>query len=355
MPIEYVTLAGSPKQMGQAHGEQFAERIAQFAEIRLARCIDEVTESGRRLTRDDVVSFCQSVLQHHRDYAPSVYEEFAGIAEAAGISPAMLMICNGLTDVVDPLACGTKAWGCTSWLIGPEATDDGQVLAGQSWDMHPEAADFIAVFRRQPAEGPASLVMSTIGCLSLVGINEAGIAVGNNNLKPTDARPGVMYLSMIHHALAQTPLAGAVNAITLAQRMSGHNYYLAGPEGEIVDIETTATRHEVVDPAGSFYVHTNHYLTAALREFEAEGKLESSHYRLDRMGKLLHKHVGEITAQTMMTLMADEQGHGDCRICRRDPADEAATCGAIVMSPQAGTMWAVQGPPSQNKFERFQL
>jgi len=221
--------------------------------------------------------------------------------------------------------------------------------------MHPEAADYLAVFCRRPSQGPASLVVSTVGCLSLAGINEAGIAIGNNDLKPTDARCGVTYLAVIHHVLQQTSLPGAVNAITLAERMSGHNYYLAGPEGELVDIETTATRYELISPAGSFYVHTNHYLAADLRDLDAQPRLESSTYRLERMGKLLHEHLGRVTPQTMMALMADEQGQADRRICRRDPSDETPTCAAVVMSPQTGELWVVQGPPSQNPFERFEL
>ncbi len=139
-----------------------------------------------------------------------------------------------------------------------------------------------------------------------------------------DPRPGVMYLALIHHALAQTSLAAAVNAITLSRRMSGHNYYLAGADGEIVDVETTATQAEVITPAGGFYAHANHYLTPALIGLEAEGPNRSTLQRLNRMNRLLHDLAGEATPSSLMQTMADQQGGRDGAICRPTPATRLA-------------------------------
>jgi isopenicillin-N N-acyltransferase-like protein len=189
-----------------------------------------------------------------------------------------------------------------------------------------------------------------------VGINSAGIAGGNNNLRPVDARPGVIYLAMIHRALSQSTLGGAVNAITLAQRCSGHNYYLAGSEGEIVDIETTAGEYEVIQPAGAVYAHTNHYLVDRLRALEVPGAVsESSTWRLTRMLHVLSEQAGQITPASMMEAMSDPQGTGACRICRNDPSDASPTCGAAVLSPQQRRMWVAAGEPRPEKFAEFGL
>lgn len=359
--IECVELSGSPRQMGRQHGEQFAAPIAGFARDRLERCVKAAAKKGLTVRAEQVLDFCQSILEHHRRYAPEVYEEFCGIAEGAGLSLGMLMICNGLTDIADAVVRQAKVagqadvGGCSAWMAAPDATKDGVVLAGQTWDMHKSAQQYVVVFRRRPKDGPATLGITTVGCLCLAGINEAGIAIGNNNLQPDDAGQGVMYLAMITHALAQNSLAAAVNAITAPRRCSGHNYYLAAADGSLVNVETTAEAFEVVEPAGSFYVHTNHYLTEKLQPRQPEQPTESSLYRLDRLGRRMYDRVGQIDILTMMEIMADRSGQGACNICRSDPADPSGTCASIIMSPAGGLIWATKGPPADNPFIQFSL
>lgn len=356
MGLQLIELTGTPVDMGRAHGEHLRQAIHDFAERRLEVAAAFARRAGRKDGRDDVLDFCRSLIPEHKRHMPGVYEEFAGIAEGAGIPGELLMIANGLTDIVDVYYKQDGHIGeCTSWLAAPEATVDSRVLAGQTWDMHPWAKEFLIAVLRRPVEGPASLALTTAGCLSLVGVNEVGIAVGNNNLRPTDARPGLMYLAIVHQALAEKSLAAAINTVVGAIRLSGHNYYLAGPDGEIVDIETTARHSEVITPAGSFYAHTNHYLSPRLSALEMSNPSESSLFRLERMQRMLHDSVGEISPDTMMRAMADEVGHGDCRVCRTDPNDKNHTCAAVVMSPQTGKMWACHGAPSQNAFQVFQL
>jgi isopenicillin-N N-acyltransferase like protein len=356
MGVQVVEFGGSAREMGHAHGECFRDEIRAFTRMRHEVCVRRAEAIGLSNPQQAVLDFCDSILAEHERYAPAVYAEFVGIAEGANLSPAELMIGNGLTDIIDVFRNdGNEPGGCTAWLAAPEATVTGAVLAGQTWDMHPWAQDFMVVIRRRPSDGPASLALTTVGCLSLVGLNEECIAIGNNNLRPTDARVGVMYLAIIHCALAQRSLAAAVNAVTLAHRLSGHNYYLAGPGGEIVDIETTAAQSEVICPAGTIYVHTNHYLTPRLVPFEYRPPNSSSLYRLSRMLKRLHDMAGGISPGTMMTAMADESGQGDCRICRTDPQDKAPTCAAVVISPTEGKLWASKGPPSRNKYTEISL
>ncbi len=361
MRIEFVDLAGTPGQMGRQHGEQFSEQIGSFAQDRLEQCIKEAGKKGLSVRAEQVLDFCKSILEQHRQYAPEVYEEFCGIGEGAGLSLEMLMMCNGLTDIADAVLRQVQAvgradvGGCSAWMAAPDATKDGVVLAGQTWDMHKSAQQYVVVFRRRPKDGPATLGITTVGCLCLAGINEAGIAIGNNNLQPNDAGRGVIYLAMITHALAQNSLAAAVNAITGPRRCSGHNYYLAAGDGSLVNVETTAEAFEVVEPAGSFYVHTNHYLAEKLQRHELEQPSESSLYRLDRLGRRMYEHVGRIDIPTMMEMMADRSGRGACNICRSDPADASGTCASIIMSPAGGLIWATKGPPADNPFIQFSL
>jgi len=366
MELRAVELAGTPREMGRQFGEALRDQTRQFTEERLGRCIEAAAEAGLPVQRPLVLDVCGRMLEAHRRYDEAVWEEMEGIAEGAGISPELLMICNGLTDVQDAvLAAAGAEWaragagdtgGCTSWMAAEEATEAGKTLMGQTWDMHASAVDYIVVVKRKPNRGPATISMTTAGCLSLIGINSAGVAIGNNNLKPIDAMCGVIYLAMIHKALGQRHTAEAINAITLADRCSGHNYYLAGRDGEIVDIETTAAAFEVIQPAGATYAHTNHYLTPRLQKLEQpEAVNASTTWRLTRMLHILAEQAGQITAEQMMRAMSDSSGQGECRICRIDPEDRSPTCGAAVLSPQTQQMWVVRGRPEPERFVEFAL
>ncbi|MCZ7600597.1 MAG: hypothetical protein M5U09_26690, partial [Gammaproteobacteria bacterium] len=110
---------------------------------------------------------------------------------------------NGYTDIRDAVVQRPSMEGCTTFTALADDTADGAVWCGQTWDMNLAMLPFVYVLRREPERGPATVGVTTTGCLSLIGVNDEGIAVGNSNITPLDARPGVMYLAMIHHALAQ--------------------------------------------------------------------------------------------------------------------------------------------------------
>ncbi len=113
---------------------------------------------------------------------------------------------------------------------------------------------------------------------------------------------------------------------------------------------------QIIDPAGGFYVHSNHYLTPRLQGLEQPGACDaSSTYRLGRMGALLHERVGEITVGDLQAMLADAGGQGDCRLCRTDSKDAARTCAAVVLSPESGEIHAAKGPPDRSGFVRFAI
>ena len=129
--------------------------------------------------------------------------------------------------------------------------------------------------------------MTTVGCLSLIGMNSEGIALGTTNIRTTDARVGVGYLQIIHSALAQTTLADVERTIVEAPRAGAHYYYAA---------EQTAKRSpsnvprpsRVFSPstAGAF-VHCNHILDAEQRSSKPRDSDELLLCRQSRMGELI--------------------------------------------------------------------
>jgi hypothetical protein len=98
-------------------------------------------------------------------------------------------------------------------------------------------------------------------------------------------------------------------------------------------------------------VHSNHCLapqTLARCRPRAPASQASSEARLARARQLLAG--GAVTVEALMALTRDPV------ICvRAEPPLDMQTCGAAIMQPASGLLWAVQGLPVDNEYARFSV
>lgn len=359
MAIRVVKVAGSPYAMGVQFGRAVRDEVHALAAERLKLTLQEMEIAGIRPDEDFCLETAREMLTVQQAWNPVVHAEFCGIADGAGIDPARLLIGNGFTDFKDVVVQRVRAdvTECTSLFVLPEATATGRSYAAQTWDMHASAEPFVLIVERHPDDGPKTLALTTAGCLSLIGVNEAGIAIGNNNLTPDDARPGVIYLAMIHAALQQRRFDDAVAAITGAPRASGHHYYIVDDAGRGAGIETSALKYRTFAAEGGVYGHANHYLAAELAG--SAGSVANSHARQESVDRLLAAKRGEHDVETLKRILESREALPDC-ICRHgdeattgaDPRrSPAKTCAAAVIDPAARGFWATWGPPDQAVWE----
>ena len=113
------------------------------------------------------------------------------------------MVVGGFTDLVDVVRArigdAPIEDDCTA-VLNPA----NKVLA-QTWDMHASALDYVVFLKLDPVMGPAVVVQTTAGCLGQIGMNEAGIAIGINNLTAY-GKPGVTWPFVVRKVLQQTRL-----------------------------------------------------------------------------------------------------------------------------------------------------
>jgi len=353
MPIRTLTIEGEPYEMGYQHGSALAEEVHALAEERYRLSLEDARAAGCSPSREECLALAAAHLVIQAEHAPAVHEEFRGIADGAKIAPEELLIGNGYTDYRDVLSQskGSAACECTSFLVKSSASADGRGYLGQTWDMHGSAERFVVLIHRKPKDGPQSVAVTTAGCLSLVGINEAGLAIGNNNLVPTDARPGVIYLALIHAFLSAGEFETARSAVTDLPRASGHNYYVGGPGGRLEDIETTAARHAVIVPPSDTYAHANHFQSEELKGLQTGQPGPNSLRRESRLGARLAQEAGRIDVSVLHEILSDREGAPDC-LCRHDDGN-ARTCAAAIMCPDRREIWACQGPPDMTRLARF--
>lgn len=335
--------------MGRAFGESCRDAIHAFFALRVDNAIMQAAKyGGQTVDPARVVAAARACVPATRDHDPRGFDELTGIAEGAGMPLEHVLAINGLTDLRDLLSWPGELdafGGCTAFLAAGDVTADGRVIVGQTWDLATDNLPFVLAVHRQPDEGPETWCLTTVGCLSLIGLNDAGIAVGTTNVRTTDARPGVTYLSLIHKALGERDLEAAARAITDAPRAGAHFYYLADAHGGAVALECSARAHTRVDVARGAFSHTNHCVIPANVAIQGHDPQPSSVARLARMEALLDAQRGRVDLAAARRFLGDRDG-GDLAI-RRDDYDGINTNGAVVMAPAAGVVQACHGLPDE--------
>lgn len=340
-PLRVLELAGSPEDLGRGHGEACGPLIRQYVDERLDRAADQRWSGSGSVDRDFILELAESTLPAHEAYSAALHAEMEAMARAADITPAEAVVVGGFTDLVDLVRTrvGEAATedNCTAVL------DPAEGVLAQTWDMHASAEEYVFVLRLHPDRGPSSIVFTTAGCLGQIGMNDAGIAIGINNLSSW-GKPGVTWPFVVRKVLAQTDFDAAVEAVVSADLAGGHNFLVLGPDGVGCNIEAMPGHKEVTRVTADPFVHTNHCLAPDTVGEEAP-RLEESVASSDIRLKL-----GNEMARDLESLF------GEPAISRHgvNPED-TATCGAVIMQPAMGTMRAVWGVPGDGPWETLKL
>jgi len=339
-PLRVLEIYGDATDFGRIHGVECAPLIRAYLEERLGLS-GEATWSGRQARAETVLDLAEATLSHHRDYSTSLYEEMLALAAGAGITPAEAVVVGGFTDLVDVVRAH-DGWApieddCTAVL------DPGSGILAQTWDMHASAGEYVVMLKLDPLVGPAAVVQTTAGCLGQIGMNEAGIGVGINNLTSI-GKPGVTWPFVVRKVLERTTLQAAIDCVVDADLAGGHNYLLIGPDGSGVNIEAMPGSVRVDRVTERPFVHTNHCIDPATRLEEGDRSPEhvaSSQTRLER---------GHDLATDLDAFFADSS------IARKaGTAHDVATCGAVVMRTTQRRLDSVWGLPGETPWETFQL
>ena len=357
--LRVIELGGSAYDMGFAHGTRFHDEIHMFTEERVKLCQDPEW-TGHRLSREAIIAMADACVKEHQRYAPALMEELQGMADATGLSLAELVINNGFTDFIDvvynlgaelqPAAPALYSDNCTAFLVPPERGVDQKAYFGQTWDMHATATPYVILLRGKPDDAPEFLTFTITGCVGMIGMNSAGIAVGINNLMATDGQIGVTWPFVVRKVLQQETLDDALACVTDAKLAGAHNYLLMDRSGAGYEVEAMSTRHSIRPLESQTIAHTNHCLIQQNLDVARERPNTSKHSsqnRLRRAEELLSKD--KVDLDDLIALTRD-----DVAICARpEPPMHVESCGAAIMCPPTGEFWSVQGPPADSEYERF--
>ena len=346
--LRVLEVSGTRLAMGESFGEQLRVEARELYEIRLLSALTQAHEQGRReATEEELHRVARGAYRATSDWDPETAEEMRGIARGAGLTIEQVMVLNGLTDLRDTLSWwrgGELFGGCTSLVAQRDATREGTLLCGQTWDLGTNNMPYVVAVRRRPSTGPRSVGVTVAGALPFLGLNEVGLAVGTTNLRTRDAQVGVVYLTLIDRGLRARSARDAQAAMVTPPRAGGHFFYIADAQGTAVALECTAQRHAVRDVTRGVFVHANHCLEPEHQAIDVDAAQPSTQARQRRMTALAGQAVGTLDEQALKSFFADTSG-ATVAICR-DDVDGTSTNAAAVFAPERGVLLACHGLPS---------
>lgn len=346
-----IDAAGSPRELGRAHGEHARELIL----AGLDRWREALAETGKDA---DALWHALAHRAGFRDavarWTPDLLDEVEGIAEGAGVDPDLVFATN----------CLDEAWwwhekgpGCSAVAV----TDRGPVpVVGQNMDLDTWMDTTQVVLRLRHDDGLEQVVLSRAGMVGLCGANSEGLGLVVNTLDQLAVDPhGVPVAFVARSLLGQRRLGDVRGVLHRLPHASGQAYTAASPDGVVgfecgADVVTEYVNDE--SRPGARW-HTNHPLSpvaldaAGLRGPEpGEGSWEwastSSRPRLAR----LDSGVADVeTADDLAALLSDSDA-GVCMYPGRWRPD-GFTFGSIVIEATVPPRVRVSvGPPDRTPY-----
>ncbi|MEX0832244.1 MAG: C45 family peptidase [Nitriliruptoraceae bacterium] len=355
----FLRSAGSPFEVGRAHGAAFGDQIngsialyrEQFADLGFEwhQALEVAASAGASLSAFD----------------RALGEELEGIAAGADVDPREILAINVRTGVIrssEKQASKLFEAECTTSAVLPEVTADGHTLLAQNWDQRLACQPNTVIIEQHTAGEPAILFVTEAGILFRHGMNDRGIGVVGNALRSDRELAGDAGLPppvARRRALRTDTLLDARQAIDMTPRSHSANHLVADAAGTAVDLEAVPGETFPVDPADGVLVHSNHFLNPVACETVAD-QGPSAHpdtlYRVSRLRQAIAAKSGSVSVADMQEALRDHHGlpKAVCRHAEDYSAPKAGiTVSSSVMDLNDGRMWIAPGPPCLNDYTEY--
>lgn len=307
--IPLLQVAGTHREVGEQIGEACADTIR-----------EEVAFTDAAVPGDRTRAKQLELALRYREVTAPAYpwfmEELEGAADAADVDP-LALFAQQIEEIWYEPRGPRMPDRCSDLVAVPPATASDHVLVAHNNDMSRKYQDhLVAIEWKIPGE-PVVLSIGN-GVWISAGWNSAGISFTGNELAPIDERVGVPREIQFRAMLRQGSMEMAVGEALRHDRASSYNNVLVSRDGEVVNVEGSATDAELVgvDERGHL-VHTNHYVCERMARYEGDPDYApSSAARYARAAELLlSTEPGSVDAAMLRAFLSDHEGAPDC-LCR---------------------------------------
>jgi isopenicillin-N N-acyltransferase like protein len=340
------TVSGHPRHLGQQIGEAAREQVRGFCEIALDR-----VNKTMNVSADRAAAAVAESTRCVAEWCPDLLEELQGMAEAAGVSEADLM----LLQIRNQLT-GDEESGCTSLSVAGHGANTP--IVAQNWDNDPILDEFTVVLTRRPTNKPATMMCTQAGLISYLGFSDTGIGACVNTLPAPSRSTGVPHYFILRQMYDAKSLNEAATVLSSAHRAIPVNIMMTTPQGP-ANLEATIDAVRILTPTNADCVtHTNHCVHSDFQHINADfTELIQSHPRKKRIDELL---LGGDTpdAEQVKNALQDHSGH-PTSICRHKNPDPQhgfwTTVFSIVIQPALRQMQVSRGTPCNHPFETYTM
>lgn len=350
---DHYMFEGTHKQVGQQHGEALREQIQHHLHF-----IFDQSDHKSGLTREKVLSVAASFDPYIQSYAPGFAEELHGLANGAGISYNEALLLQARQEVLNMQQFGRGEMECTSFAIRPEYTITGKMYAGQNADLTGEFKSFTNVITFKVTGKPQVMMVTPAGQISYQGCNDQGMSINCNFLVCNGWKQGFPRYLTSRLAIEQKSFSEARSVMEKLERASSRNLLLCHKDGDIVDFETTATDFEPIVVQTPYFVHSNHFLSDRMKQYEGNNEYEgiNSHHRLDRLNQLIAKNRGNIDSRLIKSFLRDHANEPHTLCMHPDiPDNRAHTFASIIINLTDCVMEVCRGNPCCNEYATYEF
>jgi isopenicillin-N N-acyltransferase-like protein len=347
--IPMIEVSGTHREVGQQIGEKMKPQLQRV----LSRLRGSLPPG---VSWKDMVLKGQLCLAHSRAAYPEFVEELEGIAEAAELPFEEVFLAIS-EELWEPAAWHaghpTLARGCTDFAARGGATAGDATLIAHTNDLGAEVEEDLVILKVRAWNEPEFLGVSVAGLGFSAGFNAAGISMTGNAVSCSDIRPGVPRLLIARAILSARRLGEAMDACLLPLRASNYNNVIADANGEVYNMEGSATDCEPIYIDENIMVHANHYVSLPMRRFEANrNHIGGSIIRHNRAMRLLRENYGRLSPELFQELLADHTNY-PASICKHTGV--TVTVFSIIINLNELHAWIGRGRPCQTTYYEYNL
>lgn len=326
--IPVIRAKGTNYEIGYAHGSQGKKQVNLTLEK-----LKESTKSTVGLGWDSCIKIASSFKPVITAKVPEYLDEIQGIADGSGNSFEDIFTLNCRTELggqfarafgVNMDAVRNLAGECSVMGITQSRTASGTNIYAQNWDTNPIQFETLVFIIARQKDKPTIAWTGEAGLLCRMGgMNDCGIGLGANTLStnaPIDF-DGLPLQFAYRYIMDQKDYPSAVSAAVDSHVASNINLLVAGPEGEMIDIEVEYKSQGFLNKKNGVISHANIYKhpklpTPPYKEPDyPRGVIRS--FRLDNLVEELKG--SELGVDDVKKIMSDHEANYPSCICRHDP------------------------------------
>lgn len=343
--LPLVKLIGEPEEIGWQHGQQIEDRI------REAWMFYSRTLFGNRISflKDQGNQYLESIYGFSDAYG----KEIEAIAAASNHRSWEIAVLNARTEIFLKLLEENPLGECTAAYF-PKTR-----VLGQNWDWMKQLEPLVVLMEIERKDGHRILQLAEPGIIGKIGFNCAGIGVCLNILTGKASRPAVPVHVLLRAVLDGGSIADILSRFSKIHHGTCSNILMADDQGRFINMEFSGEKMEVVNDAGPFFLHTNHYLSDLANDHDIEKDIiyPSSICRYTRGRDLLDPFEADAGVSELKTVLMDPSGdpYPICAPYMNYFGFENGTICSIIMDLSKRSMDISIGNPRQNAYKTFAL